>query len=66
MLTQKRDRQGAWSSCLALTKVSAEDSEVEQIGSSPSGISAVQEEKKKKKNGKLGKQSREVGGQRPT
>lgn len=49
MLTQKRDRQGAWSSCLALTKVSAEDSEVEQIGSSPSGISAVQEEKKKKK-----------------
>lgn len=65
MLTQKRDRQGAWSSCLALTKVSAEDSEVEQIGSSPSGISAVQEEKKKK-NGKLGKQSREVGGQRPT
>lgn len=65
MLTQKRDRQGAWSSCLALTKVSAEDSEVEQIGSSPSGISVVQEEKKKK-NGKLGKQSREVGGQRPT
>lgn len=65
MLTQKRDRQGAWSSCLALTKVSAEDPEVEQIGSSPSGISVVQEEKKKK-NGKLGKQSREVGGQRPT
>lgn len=45
MLTQKRDREGAWSSCLARTKVSAEDPEVEKIGSSASGISVVQEER---------------------
>lgn len=43
------DREGAWSSCLALTKAPAEDPEVEKVGSSPSGISVAQEEKKKKR-----------------
>lgn len=57
------DREGAWSSRRALTKAPAGDPEVEEAGSSPSGISVARE---KKKNGKPGEQSREVGGQRPT
>lgn len=41
------DREGAWSSHRALTKVPAGDPEVEEAGSSPSGISVAREKKKK-------------------
>lgn len=41
------DREEAWSSGLALTKAPAENPEVGEVGSFPSGISVAQEKKKR-------------------